>query len=54
MLTSATKAYPRQSLDLTRQGLAAETLLALGVDCRRIPIAQELYGLIVCTMESLA
>lgn len=50
---SAAKACPRRALDLTRQGFAARTLVSLGVDCRRIPIAQELYGLIVCTMDEL-
>ena len=53
LLTSASKACPRGALDLTRQGFAAQTLVSLGVDCRRIPIAQEFYGLIVCTMDSL-
>ncbi len=53
LLTSAVKARPRRALDLTRQGFAAQTLVSLGVDCRRIPIAQEMYGLIVCTMDSL-
>lgn len=54
LLLSAAKACPRQALDLTRQGFAARTLVSQGVDCRRIPIAQELYGLIVCTMEELS
>lgn len=27
--------------------------MSLGVDCRRIPIGQELYELIVCTMDTL-
>lgn len=53
LLTSVAQATPRHALDLTRRGFAAQTLGSLGIDCRRIPIAQEEYDLIVCPLDSL-
>ena len=53
LVASAVGERPRKALDLTRQGTAARALVSMGVDCRRIPIAQELYGLVVCTMSTL-
>lgn len=53
LLTSVAKTKPRRALDLTRRGFAARTLVALGLDCSRIPIAQERYELIVCPLDAL-
>ena len=53
LVSSAAGETSRSAIDLTRRGIAARTLTAMGVDCRRVPLPQERYGLVVCPMSAV-
>lgn len=53
LVTSAAQDGPRIALDLTRQGIAARTLERIGIDCRRMAHTQELFGLVVCSLQMM-